>query len=59
MTDRIHALTVVLDEDMRIDDAEPLVQAIRMMRHVADVQPISVTESDLWDEIMGFKLTKG
>ncbi|SAK98462.1 hypothetical protein AWB80_07526 [Caballeronia pedi] len=37
MTDRIHSLTVVLDENMRADDAEQLINAIRMMRGVADV----------------------
>ena len=38
MTDRIHALTVVLDRDIRDDDLEPIITAIRMIRHVADVQ---------------------
>jgi hypothetical protein len=39
MTDRIHALTVVLERDTRDDDVEALVNAIRQMRNVADVSP--------------------
>ena len=39
MTDRYHALTVVLDDDIRDDDAEAIINAIRMIRGVADVTP--------------------
>jgi hypothetical protein len=39
MTDRVHALTVVLEKDMRIDDCVHLMKAIRMMRHVQQVDP--------------------
>ena len=39
MTDRYNALTVVLDKNMRQDDAEGLIQAIEMMRGVASVKP--------------------
>lgn len=38
MTDRVHALTVVLGEDMREDDVQALIDAIRMMRNVIDVR---------------------
>jgi len=38
MTDRIHAITVVLDEDMREDDVESLCSAIRHLRHVIAVE---------------------
>lgn len=38
MTDRIHALTVVLDKDIRSDDVEVVIQAIQMIRHVARVR---------------------
>lgn len=38
MTDRYHALVVVLEKDTRTDDAEHLINAIKMMRGVADVQ---------------------
>ena len=37
MTDRIHALTVTLDADVREDDLEPIVNAIRQIRHVLSV----------------------
>jgi HD superfamily phosphohydrolase YqeK len=43
VTDRICALTVTLDEDIRVDDVESLMSAIRHMRHVAKVSPV-VTE---------------
>lgn len=44
MTDRFHSLTVVLDKDMRDDDAENIIKAICCLRgvisvsgHVADI----------------------
>jgi len=37
MTDRIHALTVILQIDTREDDIQPLVDAIKLLRNVADV----------------------
>jgi hypothetical protein len=40
MTDRVHSLTVVLDADVRDDDVAPLIDAIRMMRGVADVRAL-------------------
>jgi predicted proteasome-type protease len=39
MTDRYNALTVVLDRDIREDDAELLINAIRMLRGVLAVDP--------------------
>jgi len=39
MTDRIHSLTVVLEKDMRDDDCESLISAIRMLRNVLSVEP--------------------
>jgi hypothetical protein len=38
MTDRTRHLTVVLEEDMRVDDAEAVVNAIKMIRCVAEVE---------------------
>lgn len=38
MTNRIHALTVVLESDTRDDDIESLVEAIKHLRNVADVK---------------------
>ena len=39
MTDRYNALTVVLGTDMREDDAEQLIHAIKMLRNVISVEP--------------------
>ncbi len=44
MTDRISLLTVALDQPVRTDDIQPLVDAIRMLRGVQDV---SVNIDDL------------
>lgn len=38
MTDRYNTLTVVLERDIREDDAEALLSAIRMMRGVLTVE---------------------
>jgi hypothetical protein len=38
MTDRVNALTVVLDENTRVDDLEPLLTAIRMLKGVLSVK---------------------
>jgi hypothetical protein len=37
MTDRVHSLTVVLEEDMRVDDCEDLMNAICMLKNVVSV----------------------
>ncbi len=39
MTDRIHSITLVLDKDMRDDDAESLIEACRQLRRVISVTP--------------------
>ncbi|KPK66760.1 MAG: hypothetical protein AMS21_00990 [Gemmatimonas sp. SG8_38_2] len=57
MTDRYYALTVVLDRDIREDDAQPIVEAIKTIRGVLDVQPhvaefeIHATRHRLWYEM--------
>lgn len=38
MTDRYSTLTVILDEDIRDDDAEVIISAIKQIRHVAGVE---------------------
>ena len=38
MTDRYNALTVVLEQDIRDDDAEALLSAIRQLRGVLSVR---------------------
>ena len=37
MTDRYHSLTVVLEKDLRTDDAEATINAIRQIRGVLKV----------------------
>lgn len=39
MTDRFDSLTVVLERDTREDDAEAIIQAIRMIKGVLSVKP--------------------
>ncbi len=39
MTDRVNALIVVLDQDIRIDDVGGLIASIEHLRHVASVEP--------------------
>lgn len=41
MTDRHAGYVVVLTNDTREDDAQPIIAAIRMIRGVADVRPIA------------------
>lgn len=40
MTDRYIALTVILDREIREDDAEPVIEAIRMIKGVSKVTPV-------------------
>lgn len=47
MTDRFHSLQVALDQDMREDDAQALMDAIRMMRGVVAVSG-AVAGPDSW-----------
>ena len=51
MTDRYNFLTVALEKDIRSDDAEPLIAAIKQMRGVADVKPNVSNGSDMVAEI--------
>jgi hypothetical protein len=43
MTDRLKGFIVTLEEDLRTDDAEPVLNAIRTLRGVQSVTPM-VTE---------------
>ena len=47
MTDRIFALTVLLDEDVREDDAASIIAAIQMIKHVLKVEP-HISNLDTW-----------
>lgn len=46
VSDRYKALTVVLDDDIRDDDAEAIIAAIRMVKRVAGVTPVETEPSD-------------
>ena len=45
MTDRIHSITLVLDKDIRIDDAESLIVAAGQLKGVIGVTP-NISDSD-------------
>ncbi len=55
MTDRYNALTVVLDRNIREDDAEQLINAIRMLRGVLSVDP---HVSDLNDHVAAMRVKR-
>lgn len=38
MTDRVNGAFVVFDRDFRVDDVEPLINAIKQLRGVASVE---------------------
>ncbi len=46
MTDRVKGFIVTLEEDARIDHIEVVMQSIRLIRGVADVQPSISDSSD-------------
>jgi hypothetical protein len=46
MTDRLQGFLVVLDRDIRDDDAEPIKAAIEQIKHVARVDPMPVNAQD-------------
>lgn len=50
MTDRFKQLIVVLEKDIREDDAESLMNAIRMMRGVLNVRGDVAGARDMWAE---------
>lgn len=39
MTDRYNAITIILDKDIREDDAAGLLQLLKWLKHVSDVVP--------------------
>jgi len=47
VTDRLKGCVVVFDEDIREDDAEPLMAAIAQLRGVLSIQP-SIRTADDW-----------
>lgn len=46
MTDRVKGFTVALDKDIRIDDIEHIINAIKMVKGVSDVQPLITDSGD-------------
>ena len=73
MTDRIRTLVVVLDRDMRDDDVEHVVSAIRMMRRVSSVETgpvVDISQHEarsivfhavkkrLWDQLLSMEANK-
>jgi len=52
MTDRIKGFTVILEEPMREDDAEELMNAVRCMRRVGRVEPSLNTSNDYMNQII-------
>lgn len=51
MTDRIKGFIVTLDADMRDDDSEAILMALRMVKRVADVRPIASDGREMVTEI--------
>lgn len=49
MTERVKGFIVVLDKDIRIDDAENTINAIRMIKGVTSVEPSVVEPNDLFN----------
>lgn len=47
MTDRVYGFHVLLDGEYRIDDIQPIIDAVMMMKHVKHVD-IHISTSDTW-----------
>lgn len=46
MTDRVKGFTVTLEHDIRVDDVEMILNAVRMIHGVAHVEPSITTMDD-------------
>lgn len=49
MSGRVKAFLVVLDENMREEDAQAVLTSLRMTKHVLSVKPV---ESDVYDDMV-------
>jgi len=49
MTDRLKGCIVAFEKDIREDDAEFILNAIKMIKFVKSVEPKLTTSSDWWD----------
>lgn len=59
MTDRISAIIVVLEQDIREDDAKAIVHAIEALRHVLSVKlHVSNAEQHIATERAKFEMQK-
>lgn len=47
MTDRIRGFYVALEKDIRDDDVEPIIEAVKCLRFVLKVEPI-VSDANDW-----------
>jgi hypothetical protein len=59
MTDRIFALTVVLEKDVRVDDVQGLVKAISILRGVLSVKEHISDPSTLMAEERAKECSRG
>jgi len=41
MTDRLKGFVITLENDIRVDDAQAIIEAIKMVRGVLTVQPVT------------------
>lgn len=55
MTDRYNSLTVALDRDIRSDDAEWIINAIKMIKGVADATG-NIVDSDSYSAEIRIKI---
>lgn len=46
MTDRIKGFTIALDNDIRVDEIEYIVNAIKMIKGVNNVEPLVADSTD-------------
>lgn len=46
MTERVKGFTVTLDKDIRVDDIEYVINAIKMIKHVSNVEPVISSPDD-------------
>jgi len=60
MTDRIRTIHVILDQDYRVDDGEAILNAIRMIKGVAqaDFGPVMRGDDHLQREIAKIELRR-
>ena len=50
MTDRVKGFTVTLEKDIRIDDVQIVLNALKMIKYVAHVEPSITTSEDHFTE---------